>query len=445
MVFLGQIQLRLWGGRVSACGCAQAVGRAPLPANIAPYPYPGCVAFRAGVERPPRRPHRLCLVPQQRPLQPSTTTPNTAEPTQSGLAADLSDKEAFIHLQEEVMDHRCGSDVSTDDDDDDDDDDGDNECQLRDLANRAVDWSDRASVIARMALDGLALENATDVLQGDKAVVLAAVAQCGFAMAYASETLQDDPDVVLAAVTQDGEAFQHASTRLGADQGLALAAIAQSAEAMMHTGWVWEQLLEGDGEGVAAGIPLRERLSAAKEFLISAVSRNGRALMYGRTALECVSCVPGVKKALLGDRDVMLAAVRQNHVALMAASDELLHADSQVLLAAVASGGSDTDDSQGLAPLDLAVPTLRAAPSLRRAALCADRDARAALCADPATAWAVEVEFQAIVIQVDDLRFVNEQQGQVSQDTLPSPLPIGSLSQYYYSYCTTRQQQAAAR
>ena len=27
--------------------------------------------------------------------------------------------------------------------------------------------------------------------------------------------------------------------------------------------------------------------------------------------------------------------------------------------------------------------------------------------------------------------------GYLSQDTLPSPLPIGSLSQYYYTYCTT--------
>ena len=25
----------------------------------------------------------------------------------------------------------------------------------------------------------------------------------------------------------------------------------------------------------------------------------------------------------------------------------------------------------------------------------------------------------------------------MSQDTLPSPLPIGSLSQYYYSHCTS--------
>ena len=25
----------------------------------------------------------------------------------------------------------------------------------------------------------------------------------------------------------------------------------------------------------------------------------------------------------------------------------------------------------------------------------------------------------------------------VSQDTLPSPLPIGCLTKYYYSYCTT--------
>ena len=27
--------------------------------------------------------------------------------------------------------------------------------------------------------------------------------------------------------------------------------------------------------------------------------------------------------------------------------------------------------------------------------------------------------------------------GTLSQDTLPSPLPIGSLSQYYYSHCTS--------
>lgn len=56
---------------------------------------------------------------------------------------------------------------------------------------------------------GLALQFATEDLQGDKEVALAAVRVNGLALQFVSAELRADPEVALVAVQQNGDALLH--------------------------------------------------------------------------------------------------------------------------------------------------------------------------------------------------------------------------------------------
>ncbi len=90
---------------------------------------------------------------------------------------------------------------------------------------------DLGIVLAAVRKDGLALVEASPILQENKMVVLAAVTQNGKVLRYVTDKLKNDPqkadiyrEIVLAAVTQNGQAFEFASRRLQNDPAVVLAA-----------------------------------------------------------------------------------------------------------------------------------------------------------------------------------------------------------------------------
>ncbi len=73
-------------------------------------------------------------------------------------------------------------------------------------------------VLAAVSQNGLALQYASEELQGDRNIVLAAVSQDGLALLFASEELQGDRNIVLAAVNQNGIALEYAKFGLRRDK-----------------------------------------------------------------------------------------------------------------------------------------------------------------------------------------------------------------------------------
>ena len=123
----------------------------------------------------------------------------------------------------------------------------------------------------------------------------------------------------------------------------------------------------------------------------------------GRTRSTCsppwprAGALRRASAALKNDKKVVLVAVAQDGGALRHTSAALRN-DKEVVLAAVAQGGHALQD----APAALEAP-----PPLQRAAGAAGGSERAAVCADPATVWAVEVESQAIATLAGNLNFQN--------------------------------------
>ena len=92
----------------------------------------------------------------------------------------------------------------------------------------------RASVLAAVRKNGLALKEASEAFQADKDVVLAAVTQNGLALKDASKAFQADKDVVLAAVTQNGIVLKDVSEAFQADKDVVLAAVRQNRDALRY-------------------------------------------------------------------------------------------------------------------------------------------------------------------------------------------------------------------
>ena len=121
-------------------------------------------------------------------------------------------------------------------------------------------------MLAAVAVDGRALEHASEALKADKEVVLAAVAQWHGALQHASEALKADREVVLAAVAQDGDALKHASEALKADREVVLAAMTQDGNALQHA----SEDLRADGDAVLAGAA---SFWADRAYVLAAVTR----------------------------------------------------------------------------------------------------------------------------------------------------------------------------
>ena len=89
-------------------------------------------------------------------------------------------------------------------------------------------------VMSAVEQNGLALEHASERVQGMPEVVMAAVQQNGTALEHASVWLRGEQGVVIAAVQQNGTALEHASERLQDDRGVVIAAVAHDGKALEY-------------------------------------------------------------------------------------------------------------------------------------------------------------------------------------------------------------------
>ena len=132
--------------------------------------------------------------------------------------------------------------------------------------------------------------------------MLAAVALHGCALEYASEELQKDREVVLTAVTQDGKAMQFASRDFWRDREFVLAVAAVQS-------FVTEKRKHRSNKVLFMKYVSVE-LRADRELVMAAVAQDGLALEYASEKLRA-------------DREVVWAAVMRDGHALEYASEKL--------------------------------------------------------------------------------------------------------------------------
>lgn len=69
---------------------------------------------------------------------------------------------------------------------------------------------DKTFMLNLVKANGLALEYASEILQGDEEVVIAAVSNCGYAIRYASPRCRSNEGILIIAIHQDGRALEFA-------------------------------------------------------------------------------------------------------------------------------------------------------------------------------------------------------------------------------------------
>ena len=245
--------------------------------------------------------------------------------------------------------------------------------------------SDRKVVLAAVTSDGMALEYTCVDLRGDREVVLAAVAQDGRAIQFAALELRNDWDVALVGINASGKfCFVHLPIALQADQQFVLAAARVSGSIL---GGVLERTIRCDPEIVLAaldtyGLALEyfPELGADRDVVLRAVRENGRVL-----ALEAIA--PSFRK----DREILLTAVQSTNPSgnsPLEILDCVFKADKEIVLAAVRRNGL---------ALEFASPDLQGDPDVVRTAV-RDRGmvlqhASPALRADPETVLAASKDW----------------------------------------------------
>ena len=165
-------------------------------------------------------------------------------------------------------------------------------------------------VLAAVARNGLNLRVASPELKADRTVALKAVTNCGMALQYVAPELQQK-ELVLAAVRQDGAALAHAPDALSSNPAVVTAAL--------HLGGLTiskERRVAPDGS-----------IFTFQEFL-----------KYddGEAKWHAAQSHPGavVPESLWSHRQVVMAAVTQDGMALQHASEDL-RSDPLVAMAAV--------------------------------------------------------------------------------------------------------------
>lgn len=209
---------------------------------------------------------------------------------------------------------------------------------------------DKQFVLAAVRQNGAALEVAAGALKADKQVVLEAVKQNGRVLQFAAKALNVDKQFVLAAVKQNAAAFEFAAEALQADRQFVLEAVKQNVAGFKFAAEALRLdkrfVLEGVKQNVAAFKFAHLALRTTKPFVLQVVEHNCLALhfdledgnwtdegkpmpieQYGKHILFFGS-------ELEADKDVVVAAVQNNGLALEFAA-EALKTDRQVVLAAV--------------------------------------------------------------------------------------------------------------
>lgn len=181
--------------------------------------------------------------------------------------------------------------------------------------------SDVEVVLKAVTKSGSAIHWAAPELRSRREVVLAAVAS-GLALEHVAPEMQDS-EIVLAAVVQQGLEWQIAATDLAVSfAGAVLAAVHHLGKVCWHGEENRDVVLAGVEQNSLALWSASAELKADRELVMAAVTKNGLALEFAAVELKA-------------DRGIVMAAVAQNWQALEHTAPELL-ADREVALTAVA-------------------------------------------------------------------------------------------------------------
>lgn len=164
----------------------------------------------------------------------------------------------------------------------------------------------RDSVLCAVSHTGEVLEKVSAVFKSDEEIVLAAVKSSGLAFEFASKSLRSDMEFAMKAVQLNGHALGYVSEELQKDRNLALAAVKCTGQAL---GWAYlflddkEMVLAAVGnDGMALEIA-DESLQADKEVVTTAVINDGSAMQHASADLR-------------NDKDFASQLVMQNQYAL---------------------------------------------------------------------------------------------------------------------------------
>ena len=146
------------------------------------------------------------------------------------------------------------------------------------------------------------VQYASKELRGDKEVVLAAVQQNGLLLEYASKEFKNNRTIVLAAVKQNGLALEYASQNIKGDIKIVLSAICNRSIALHYA---TKELINN-----------RNLILSIINSFTTDTTEQKKSFLLG-LALELSS------EKLRGDREVVLAAVRNCCWGLKFASNEL--------------------------------------------------------------------------------------------------------------------------
>ena len=130
-------------------------------------------------------------------------------------------------------------------------------------ALHAVHAAARDRLLAAVAVDGLALQSASETLRGDREVVLAAVAQNGYALAFASAALRrQGPELRAEVARRAGKLDAAASASVSADAGAVEQAMAEPAPVLGRGG-------ARSLRGIADAIDVMDEAAADPEGVIA--------------------------------------------------------------------------------------------------------------------------------------------------------------------------------
>jgi len=218
-----------------------------------------------------------------------------------------------------------------------------------------TELSDRSTVLARVAAEGLLLQYAREEFRDDYEVASQAIEQTGLALKFASAALRGDRGLVKAAVSRTWIALEYASDVLRGDREIVLIAIAQCGLALKDASVelqadedVVQQAISIDGGALAYA---SQEIRSNREFVLTAIDQNPKALEFAseelRGSLEIVcpavrrdgSMLRFASQELCRDRDVVLDAV-SNHGQALAHASEKVRGDREVVNAAVSQCGT---------------------------------------------------------------------------------------------------------
>jgi len=229
------------------------------------------------------------------------------------------------------------------------------------------------------------LKYASKELQADKEIVMAAVKQYGGALGYASKELQADKEIVMAATYDRGEALQYASKELKADKEVVSWAIQQSSYAIKfasnkllnnknlvlealksHARTQYQNSSQGDiikhislelkdNKAIAMASfknsdPVSNpdtlsffstRLRDDEEVVNAAIAQREYSATWASLRLRSDIRIISLGENLIpykNDKEIVMAAVKENGKALRHASEEL-QADKKIIMQALKKDG----------------------------------------------------------------------------------------------------------